>query len=184
MQEVSNSLNPYEHFSKNLNYTFTTSNGIEYFVYFTETSGYFEHIPEINDDIVTFGFYPLTDESEGFFYDPKTGIKRKQRFDMRVSDTIGSIIQEFLFTYPYKCPSFLCDDTDRRDKCRQKLFRKWAQSFSRFIEMPSTVYENQIYDKRTIYGDAGIIVRNDHPRHALIRDSFMNLSSVLVGKDL
>lgn len=184
MQEVSSSLNPYEHFSRNLNYTFTTSSGIEYYVYFTETSGYFEHVPEINDDIVTFGFHPLTDDSEGFFYDPATGIKRKSRIDLRVSDTIASIIHDFLFTYPYKCPSFLCDDTDGREKCRQKLFRKWANYFPRFAELPSSIYENRVYDKRSVYGEAGLIVRNDHPRHELIRDSFINLSNILIEKDL
>lgn len=62
-------------------------------------------------------------------------ISRKQRvlkpkFDKKVSYTISIIVNNFFIKNPEAIISYICDDMDKKAKCRNKIFYKWYKSCS------------------------------------------------------
>ncbi len=108
-------LNPYKYKQvSDKDYRFLNSEGIEYQVYFSDGSGYFEiHLFSINVEI--FGFKPLSNSYSNN--------------DNRVEETIIYILVKYLFE---KQPiiMFVCDEKDKRQANRSRLFNIWFNKYN------------------------------------------------------
>lgn len=114
---MSNSLNPYilTLTSANGAYTFQTENGVSYTVDFEDASYYIEGL----SPLYQFSFYP-----KDF-----VGSKQKSKMDVRVRDTILTLLNEF-FDDSSRSLLFICESLDSRGKARFKLFDNWFKQFA------------------------------------------------------
>jgi hypothetical protein len=114
MSSIEN-LNPYDY--KQINdkdYRFLNADGIEYQVYFSDGSGYFEHY-HFAKCIEIFGFRPLSDSYSVY--------------DKRVAETIVFILIQ-CFTKNDLILTFVCDEKDRRQANRSRLFNRWFNQYN------------------------------------------------------
>ncbi len=108
-------LNPYDYKQiNNKDYRFLNDDGIEYQVYFSDGSGYFEEHLFANY-VEIFGFRPLSDTYT--FY------------DKRVAETVIYILSTY-FNKNNSIIIFVCDEKDKRQANRSRLFTFWFKKYN------------------------------------------------------
>ena len=100
-------LNPYDYKQiDDKDYRFLNVEGIEYQVYFSDGSGYFEH-HTFSNYVKIFGFKPLSDSYS--------------IYDKRVAETVVDILAKYIIKNEFII-TFVCDERDRRQANRSRLF--------------------------------------------------------------
>jgi Family of unknown function (DUF6169) len=158
---VSNSLNPYSLTLTSANgaYSFQTDNGILYTVDFEDASYYIEGL----SPLYQFSFYP-----KDF-----VGSKHKGKMDVRVRDTILTLLNQF-FIDSSRSLIFICESLDSREKARFKLFDNW---FKQFADGSLEKYDKEIeveVTSITVYGS--LIIHKDNTDKDLI---FQKLAEII-----
>lgn len=106
------SLHPYDYkLCGDLIYEFTTEAGIVYIAYFLDMSTYDSHF----NHVYTFNF------------DSRDNVNTPQ--DNRIADTICTIVSE-IFDNDSNAVIIICDNTDHREKGRNRLFQQWYDRMS------------------------------------------------------
>ncbi len=180
MPEESNLLRPYSysenHRSKYVTYNFVTAANQEYYVYFSDGSGYFPNYPHFCDDIVTFGFG--TNSSATF------DLSLNRRHDSRIRDTLFAIIQDSFSLFPQRAILIMCDTNDGRQACRNNLFHRWYNELGRIIDLEISKYNITILGP----GDEGTYLIMLIPiscfMHDQIRDAFWDINNEMISKGL
>jgi Family of unknown function (DUF6169) len=114
MSSIEN-LNPYEYKQVNdKDYRFSNSDGIEYQVYFSDGSGYFEHHP-FASRVEIFGFRPI--------------LYSYSVYDRRVAETVVYILIKYFFKTEL-IVIFVCDEKDKRQANRSRLFNLWFNKYN------------------------------------------------------
>ncbi len=146
-------------------YSFTTSLGFQYSVYFLPVKeDYFSDYPEMPDDIFLFGFSLLN------------GIDEQRVFDENIAKTICSILMEF-FSNHENVIIFICDSTDKRERQRNIIFNKWFHHFDidSLFEKIDKVLE---YDTLNRYY-LSLLYRKDNPKKELYLKAFLSMTAGL-----
>jgi Family of unknown function (DUF6169) len=152
MSSIEN-LNPYEYKRVNdKDYRFLNADGIEYQVYFSDGSGYFEHHPFANF-VEIFGFRPLSDSYS--------------IYDKRVAETVVCILIEF-FIKNEPIIIFVCDEKDRRQANRSRLFNLWFNKYNDdSFEKIDLVFEEHTF--------VSAIIAKNNPFYIDFKQEFPNL---------
>jgi uncharacterized protein YlaI len=152
MSSIEN-LNPYEYKRVNdKDYRFLNADGIEYQVYFSDGSGYFEHHPFANF-VEIFGFRPLSDSYS--------------IYDKRVAETVVCILIEF-FIKNEPIITFVCDEKDRRQADRSRLFNLWFNKYNDdSFEKIDLVFEEHTF--------VSAIIAKNNPFYIDFKQDFPNL---------
>jgi len=114
--------NRYDFFEKEDGYGFITSCGIEYTIYFTQSSNFFEEYPSIYPYVIEFGFC--------------RNDKRKNS-DPKIKETIVFILELYFEKNPDGMIYFVCDSADKKHCARNKIFDNWFNQIeegSRFVK--------------------------------------------------
>lgn len=146
-------------------YSFTTSLGFQYSVYFLPAKeDYFSDYPEMPDDIYLFGFSLLN------------GTDNQRIFDEKIAKTICGILIEF-FSNHENVIIFICDSTDKRERHRNITFNKWFHHFDvdSLFEKIDKVLE---YDTLNRYY-LSLLYRKDNPKKELYLKAFLNMTAGL-----
>jgi hypothetical protein len=104
-------LNHYEIFEIPNGFLFTTNQGIEYTVYFINGEEYLPN-QSYSKDLYVFGFQS----------------KIKSAYDKRVGETIIKILNQF-FVEGKNMIVYSCDQSDRKEIARKKLFDSWFNAY-------------------------------------------------------
>jgi hypothetical protein len=129
MPEGLGSLKPYE-FTVNCRkkeeeeYFFQTASGTSYICYFLSASGYFEDYPSIKDNIVTFGFRPLSQLSKGSFIDGH---------DRRIKETIFCILTHATARRPERYLLVMYETSDGKQRNRKITFNCWYNEYCALV---------------------------------------------------
>lgn len=174
----SNSLHPYEtSVEDNQNYWFLTKDGIIYNATFSDSSGYFCRHPQFDNHIVTFAFIRYLGLHGA--YKPGQCIKEAvPDYQIRIRDTIISLLLEFFQTYPHKSVVIVCESDDKLEACRQRLFDRWFYKASQLIPHSISKYNSDFGGE----GFGSIFIHNDNPDHELVRDAFLGIGIFGSGK--
>ncbi len=152
MSNVEN-LNPYDY--KQINdkdYRFLNADGIEYQVYFSDGSGYFEHYP-FAEYVEIFGFRPLSDSYSVY--------------DKRVAETVAFILIQ-CFSKNDLILTFVCDEKDKRQANRSRLFNLWFNKYSNdSFEKIDLVFEEHTF--------VSAIISKQNPFYIDFKQNFPNL---------
>ena len=111
MHAGSNLLRPYSYFYNPTSgtYHFDTDHDIDFTVYFALDSSWFPLLPQLADEVYTFGFWSSC-----------TG-----RRDLRVMSTLAKIIKQHFELNPDSILTFVCDDDDKKQMSRRRKFNGW-----------------------------------------------------------
>lgn len=152
MSSIEN-LNPYDYKQVNdKDYRFLNADGIEYQVYFSDGSGYFEHHPFANF-VEIFGFRPLSDSYSVY--------------DKKVAETVVCILIKYFINNNFII-TFVCDEKDRRQANRSRLFNLWFNKYSDdSFEKIDLVFEEHTY--------VSAIVAKNNPFYKEFKQEFPNL---------
>ncbi len=140
-------LHLYEYsFNEILNsYTFITVNGVEYFVYFTDGSNYFEKYKQFASSVYMFGFYskPI----------------KKLSSDILVRDTIVSILKDYFENNKEHILLYVCEQTDGLQYHRKRKFNGWfhlANESNIVKEDLDIIFENNITCLSVLYHNSNV----------------------------
>lgn len=129
-------------------YEFTTDSGVVYKAYFLDMASYAPHF----ESVYTFNFETDT---------PAAG------YDGRVADTICTLLCQ-LFTDNRNAVVFICDNTDERERGRNRLFQQWYHYLGEIsidkIDRHCTTTDYDIY--------SSLLIHQENPKRALIVESF------------
>ena len=152
MSSIEN-LNPYDYKQVNdKDYRFLNADGIEYQVYFSDGSGYFEHHPFANF-VEIFGFRPLSDSYSVY--------------DKRVAETVAYILIKYFINHDFII-TFVCDEKDRRQANRSHLFNLWFNKYSDdSFEKIDLVFEEHTH--------VSAIIAKSNPFYIDFKQDFPNL---------
>lgn len=115
MKHLLENLNPYEFKQiEKRDFRFSNSDGVEYQVYFSDGSGYFENL-YFSGYLNIFGFRPLS--------------KTEFRYDSRTVETLIYILIDYLQQDDYVI-MFVCDESDTRQSNRNRLFNIWFKKYN------------------------------------------------------
>ena len=111
MHVGSNLSTPYSYFHNPSSgtYHFDTDTNVEFTVHFALDSSWFPLLPQLYDEIYTFGFWSSC----------------AGRYDRRVMCTLVKIIQEHFELHRDSILTFICDDDDDKQASRRQKFNGW-----------------------------------------------------------
>lgn len=98
--------------------------------------------------------------------------------DPYVRDTIAVIIREFFAQEPAVI-LYICDTSDDRQRVRDRLFSHWFDEYSK-DDAYTMLHEEVVIDDITYYGS--LLMRKDHPQHAMIQHMFHDFAVNLPSK--
>jgi hypothetical protein len=104
---------------------------------------------------------------------------KKSPNDMKVRDTIISIIDEF-FEQNNSTLLYICETGDRKQALRNRLFERWFSTFERKAQY--TFVASSLVDDEGIENYAAIIIRNDNQELSAIVTEFTTTISLLSSK--
>jgi hypothetical protein len=171
--------------SGHINYRFTTDRHISYLVYFTDAGAYFPEHPEFNQEIVTFGFGPVTPIFKGYFVSESGESLIINRIDTRVKDTLFQILLDTIAAYPQKAIFIMCDTMDGKHPCRNNLFNKWFSEFEKKFPGRAFKYNNEIVSPTNDPNDCAkllLLIPGTCVLHDKIVNAFMSLDDELESK--
>ena len=116
MESNLSNLLPYLILETEQGFYFDNEQGVTYYVYFTDATGYFPD-SDYGDYLKIFGFEP-TSESNG------TG------FDQRTSETLLYLLVKFFEQDSRNVALYVCDQTDGRQAHRKRLFERWFRQYA------------------------------------------------------
>ena len=153
-KDESNSLSPYDIVNIDGGYSFTTSIGLVYQVYFYK---YIDGLP-----IYSFSF-DVTN-SENF---------EEKKMDSRIRITICHILKRF-FELDERAMIYVCDSLDGREKGRYKLFSSWYIPYQ-------DEYDNYSMVNEEIGFYSAMIVRKDNILKQHLFDQFFQFQEEMNG---
>ena len=108
MHVGSNLLRPYSYFHNPAlgTYHFDADHDVDFTIYFALDASWFPLLPELSDEIYTFGFWSSFNG----------------RRDPRVMNTLAKIIQEHFELYRDSILTFICDDDDKKQMSHHRKF--------------------------------------------------------------
>lgn len=107
---------PYSIIFKDGLYHFTTSHGKIYTCAFTDVNRFLSPLFTVQDiEVYHFDF---------FFIDPQPQAKRPK--DERIAITIKTLLNDFFL--PHRVLMYVCDSSDGKGRCRNKVFKNWFKS--------------------------------------------------------
>lgn len=164
-----NLLTPYQHKVKSKDtFVFTTSNGIEYIVYFEdEIQDYIQNIdPEKAENFLEFGFIPVSIKvSEVNQYPP----------DGRIIVTIVQILKEY-FKHNQNAIIYNCLASDGKQKVRARYF---DAIFEKLKQNEILKFDSVIDSKNDTQYHQSLLIRNDNPNLEDLVEVFYSLSYLL-----
>lgn len=166
MHEGSNLSRPYSYFHNpdSGTYHFDTDHDVDFTVYFVLDSSWFPLLPELSDEIYTFGFWSSS-----------TG-----RRDPRIMSTLVKIIKQHFVLHRDSILTFICDDDDEKQLSRQRKFNGWylLQQESRIVKLDKDVlFEGKV--KHT-----SILMHIENYFFSVVSDAYLNADPDVTGKIL
>ena len=157
MESNFQNLNHYEIFEIPEGFLFTTAQGIEYTVYFINGEDYLPN-QSYSKDLYVFGFQSRT----------------KSTFDRRVGETIIKILNQF-FTERKNLIVYSCDQSDKKEIARKKLFDNWFNAYGLidYIKIDFQ-FDNSLF--------VSVIYRKDNPNIKDIEYSLDHFGKTLYNK--
>lgn len=148
------SLHPYSYkLCGELTYEFTTKAGVVYVAYFLDMTAY----DDLFENVYTFNF--------------DTRVEANIPQDDRIADTICTIIGE-IFKNNNNAVVIVCDNTDHREKGRNRLFQQWyTRLHDTAICKVDKQYRSEYYD---IY--SSLLIHENNPDFDNIVRAFIRLS--------
>ena len=173
-------LNPYNYIQEHHNALyFRTDAGREYRAFFVEGDGYFPSYPNISSNMFVFSFVPIGDYYTNTLETVNGKIKRKVRSDLRVRDTILTVLIDYLTHHKDNGLIYICDTKHRASLSRNQLFGNWKS----VIKVSIKKYDMAIKD-----GDGNpeayisLIVHDDCSRRQEMIDAFLAIDDDLRDK--
>lgn len=127
------SLTPYPTYQEenDSEFFFTTDEGDDYTIYFTDTEGYFPKLSYSNS-VKLFGFDYL-------------GKPKSVKYDRKISDTIITSILNFL-SKETNILIYVCGQSDAKQRYRNRLFNRWFKDYNQmgFVKYDIT-YDGDTY---------------------------------------
>ncbi|MDX5348298.1 MAG: DUF6169 family protein [Hymenobacteraceae bacterium] len=147
---------PYDCIRNDNAFTFTTISGSEYEIYFTPGEDY---LPGVIFAPFTrvFGFRQL-----------KPAIRKS--FDPRISATVIQVVLDY-FTDKRNVMLYVCDQSDKRERYRDKLFRLWYKIFG----SDYSIIKKDIQAEETLF--ITIVYHADNPFRTEIEASLPDLEN-------
>lgn len=174
MQKVSNSLEPYKYVEINDNgnfkYVFCTDSEIDYQIYFTDQSKHFEIYPNIQDDIISFGFAPI---------DKNLIIKRR---DKRVQDTIFHFLGNFANRNPDKVLFVIMSGRHGLQRNRHIVFSQWHREFCSVMALDYHKFSLTIPGERDVNTYIAMYVPHTYHRIDDVRNALVDMKDELISK--
>lgn len=109
-------LSPYLILETEQGFYFDNEQGVTYYVYFTDATGYFPD-SDYGEYLKIFGFEPTSDVGV-------TG------FDRRTSDTLLYLLAKFFEQDNRNVVLYVCDQAGGRQAHRKRLFERWFRRYS------------------------------------------------------
>lgn len=166
MHVGSNLLRPYSYFHNPASgtYHFDTDHDVDFTVYFALDSSWFPLLPQLSDEIYTFGFWSSC-----------TG-----RRDPRVMDTLAKIIKAHFELNRNSILTFVCDDDDKKQMSRRRKFNGWylLQRDSGVIKLDKDV----VFEGKTKH--TSILMHVDNTFFPVVSEAYLNADPDVTGKIL
>jgi hypothetical protein len=146
---------PYDLVPNDRGYHFFTDLNYTYYVYFEQSTGYFEKSSKLNDVTYGFGFGCNHDLND-------------HKFDPRIEDTITHCINLFFAANPGCIIAYTCEGKDKYELLRFRLFGIWSfRHFSHYCEKLN--YKTKLSDS---WFCGSIIFTKANPYRDFITESF------------
>ncbi len=160
-----NSIHPYPLKKKENNFFFSTENGIEYIVYFTNSiaESFKPQFPNLASEIFDFGFEPLNKLDKE--------IQLKSKHDPRIKDTIINVVATF-FKENQKALIYTCSTLEGKQKARSRLFNRWFNDTEKYgiLKFNSEIkaFDFSFYQS--------LLIQKDNPNFQDIKQAFFQIS--------
>lgn len=99
--------------------------------------------------------------------------------DRKVKDTIIAIVNQFFIEHNLVM-LYICETGDGKQSQRSRLFEYWFSTFR--MQANFTFHSTTVKDDEGVINYAALIVRNDHPRLAIVVNKFVETAQILNNK--
>lgn len=166
MHAGSNLSRPYSYFFNPASgtYHFDTDHNVDFTVYFALDSSWFPLLPQLCDQIYSFGFWSSCPGPR----------------DPRVMDTLAKIIKEHFELYSDSILTFVCDDDDTKQVSRRRKFNGWylLQRDSGVVKLDKDV----IFEGKTKH--TSILMHVNNLFFNEVREAYLSADPDVTGKIL